>query len=85
MTVALSLNTTMKRTPLPAKAQLELVSFLSIIKESSSIIALTRLHINRMVRKWAGVLLIMFTRVGDGDIAPTNAWKHMMEDAKLHH
>ena len=31
------------------------------------------------------MLLIGFTRVGDGDIALTNAWKHMMEDAKLHH
>ena len=31
------------------------------------------------------MLLIQFTRVGDGDIVLTNAWKHMMEDAKLHH
>ena len=31
------------------------------------------------------MLLIVSTKVGDGDIALTNAWKHMMEDAKLHH
>ena len=31
------------------------------------------------------MLLIQFTRVGDGDIVLTNAWKHMMEDAMLHH